>query len=145
MGTIRNLANRFRALDFELIKQESLRETVTEVPELNREQLRKGQLSDGNLIRPQLDNPVYAVSKQTKGGIAPFMTPDLLNTGAFQEQITTTITAKTIKTFSLDLKAPKLELKYTPLIYGLDTPNMGKYAQSVRPVLFEKLRAATVG
>lgn len=147
MGTIKNLANRFKALNFDLIKQESLRETApSAIPQYNREQLRAGQLSDGNLITPQLGSLTYALTKENKGGKAPFMTPDLFETGSFQADITTTITSKTIKTFSLDLKGPSLQLKYSPLIYGANPSNLSKYAtQDLQPVLHKKLREATVG
>lgn len=146
MGTINQLYIRFKSLNFELIKQLSLRETVSEVPELNRAQLKAGKRSDDKLIRPQLASRIYALDKQRLGGTAPFLTPDLLNTGAFQKDITTIITTKTIKTFSLDLKAPALELKYSPFIYGLSKENTIKYALgSVLPILSAKLKAATVG
>lgn len=146
MGTIKNLANRFKSLNFDLIKQESLRETVPQnAPEFNRDQLRQGKKADGNLITPQLGSLTYALTKENKGGIAPFMTPDLIDTGGFYKGITTIITSKTIRTFSLDLKAPKLELKYSPLIYGLSTENLSKISQIVQPVLHKKLREATVG
>lgn len=151
MGTIKNLADRFKiaAANWEVIKQESLRETAPAIiPVYNREQLRSGQLSDGNPITPQLENVIYALDKEAKNGLngRSLLTPDLYNEGNFQGDVTTTITAKTIKTFSLDLKAPKLELKYSPLIYGANPKNLSKYAiEDLRPVLFSKLKAATVG
>lgn len=150
MGTIANLANRFKALNFELIKQEALRETVSEVPELIREQLKSGQRSDGNPITPKLDNIAYALKKEAVNGLngRSLLTPDLLNTGSYQEKITSIITAKTIKSFSLDLKSEALDLKYgekSPLL-KLNEANTSKYAlDSVKPVLFSKLKAATVG
>jgi len=147
MGTIANLTNRFKALNFDLIKQESLRETAPLIiPEMTREQMRQGQRSDGNPIVPKLEDIRYAIDKEANGGLAPFLTPDLFHTGEFQENIITTITAKTIKTFSIDLKAPKLELRYTPLIYGANSANLAKYAtENLQPVLLSRLKAATVG
>lgn len=149
MGTIANLANRFKALNFDLIKQESLRETAPFIiPVMNREQLRSGQLTDGSAIVPPLSNLQYALDKEAENGLngRSLLTPDLYHTGEFQSEITTTITAKTIKTFSLDLKGPSLELKYSPKIYGANPANLSKYAiQNLRPVLFAKLKAATVG
>lgn len=149
MGTIKNLATRFKALNFDLIQQESLRETAPLViPGMNRDQLKSGKKSDGNPIIPPLENITYALDKEATNGLngRSLLTPDLLKTGAFQSEITTIITAKTIKTFSLDLKGEKLELKYTPLIYGANKENLSKYAtKDLRPVLFQKLKAATVG
>lgn len=149
MGTIANLANRFKALDWDLIKQTSLRETAPNIiPQMNRGQLKSGQLNDGSPIEPPLSNTAYALDKEKKHGLngRSLFTPDLLDTGAFQSEITTTITAKTIKTFSLDLKGEELELKYSPKIYGANPTNLSKYAiEDLRPVLFQKLRTATVG
>lgn len=149
MGTIHNLSSRFTALKFETIKQESLRETAPNIiPELNRQQLKSGQRADGQTITPSLSNVIYARDKENKNGLngRSLLTPDLYNTGSFQSQITTTVTAKTIKTFSIDLKAAKLELKYSPYIYGANSQNLSKYAtEDLQSVLIWKLKAATVG
>lgn len=151
MGTIRNLANRvsLAAQQWETTKQVAIRETAPQTfPQLNREQLRKGQLSDGNPISPPLANITYALDKENKNGAngRSLLTPNLFDTGAFQGSITTTVTRLSIKTFSLDLKAPKLQLKYSPLIYGLQPNNLTKYAtETLKPVLFEKFRSQTVG
>lgn len=149
MGTIHNLASRFKALNFENIKQEAIRETAPEIfPILNRAQLKSGKLSNGNPITPKLDNVAYALKKETLNGLngRTLLTPDLKNTGEFYADITTTVTAKTIKTFSLDTKSPALELKYSPFIFGLNSANLAKYAkENLQPVLMAKLKAATVG
>lgn len=149
MGTIRNLSARvsIAAKQWDNTKQTALRETAPDAfPALNKKQLRLGQRSDGQLIKPDLQSKVYSADKATTGGTAPFGTPDLFHTGAFYSEITTTVTKLSLKTFSLDLKAPKLELKYSPLIYGLNPANLTKYAtETLKPVLFEKFRSQTVG
>lgn len=146
MGTIRNLSDRFKALDFELIKQQSLIETAPQIMEMTEQQMRIGERSDGYNIIPDLQDLHYSLQKKEAGGIAPFETPDLFNTGQFYKGLRTSIGLKTINTYSLDTKAPKLEEKYTPLIYGANEINLSKYAvEDLKPVLLEKLKAATVG
>lgn len=146
MGTIRNLANRFKALDFELIKQQALIETAPQIiPEMTEQQMRLGQRSDGEMIG-YLKDKHYAEGKTLSGGLAPPGEVDLRLTGAFQKSIRTVVTKLTLKTYSLDTKAPKLEKWYGQLIYGANKQNLSKYAtEDLRPVLFEKLKSATVG
>lgn len=149
MGTIHNLASRFASLNFDQIKQQSLRETAPAIiPEMNIEQLKHGKLSDDNPIVPKLENITYAIDKENKNGLngRTLLTPDLKNTGGFYEGITTTVTRLTIKTFSIDLKSPKLEARYSKLIYGPNTANLSKYAiEDLKPVLMSKLKTATIG
>lgn len=147
MGTIHNLATRFKNLNFEAIKQQALIETAPEIiPEMTERQMREGKRSDGELITPDLQSREYALLKLEAGGIAPYKTPDLRNSGSFQAAIRTVITPKAIRTYSLDSKATKLELKYTPLIYGANAANLTKYAtENLFPTLMGKLKAETVG
>lgn len=147
MGTIKNLANRFKALDWYAVKEQSLIETAPQaIPEHTEQQMRLGQRSDGEMIG-YLENSHYAMQKKLAGGLAPQGEVDLRNSGSFQAGLRTVVTPQlNLKTYSLDTKAEKLELKYTPLIYGANPKNLSKYAtQDLQPVLMAKLKAATVG
>lgn len=146
MGTIHNLASRFAALNFDLIKQQSLIETAPQViPEMTEQQQRLGQRSDGEMIG-YLQDPVYAMGKTESGGQAPPGEVDLRLTGSFQAGLRTVVTKVSLKTYSLDLKADKLEKKYTPLIFGANKENLTKYAkENLLPDLMTKLKTATVG
>lgn len=147
MGTIRNLTNRFKALNFAVIKHQALVETAPEIiPEMTEQQQRSGIRSDGEFIEPDLQNNIYAKRKIESGGMAPFGIPDLRNSGNFQRNLRTVITEVSLKTYSLDTKADELEKKYTPLIYGATKENLAIYAkENLLPVLMGKLKAATVG
>lgn len=146
MGTINNLYKRFAALDFELIKQQALIETAPQIiPEMTEQQQRLGQRSDGEMIG-YLHDPIYAEGKTLSGGLAPPGEVDLRLTGDFQAGLRTVVTKISLKTYSLDLKAEKLEKKYTNLIYGANKENLAKYAiDDLQPVLLQKLKAQTVG
>lgn len=147
MGTIRQLTARFQALDYEAIKQQSLIETAPQIiPEMTEQQQRKGQLSTGEQIHPLLRDKTYALLKLEAGGKAPSGVPDLRNSGAFQSGLRTVVTDKALKTYSLDVKAQKLELRYSAYIYGANSANLSIYAkENLYPVLIEKLKTATVG
>ncbi len=149
MGTIRNLTDRFKlaAANWEEIKQQALIETAHGViPEMTEQQMRLGETSTGDPIKPDLADVHYALQKQEAGGQAPYKVPDLRVMGTFQAGLRTTIGKLTINTYSIDTKAEKLELKYTPLIYGANPANLAKYAiENLRPALMEKFKAATVG
>jgi hypothetical protein len=146
MGTIHNLASRFAALNYEVVKQQALIETAPQViPEMTEQQMRIGQRSDGEMIG-YLKDAHYAEGKTMSGGLAPPGEVDLRLTGDFQAGLRTVVTNVSLKTYSLDLKAPKLEKWYTPLIYGANAENLSKYAkENLLPDLMGKIKAATVG
>lgn len=148
MATIHSFATRFNAAAsaWNEIKQQALIETALEtVPEMTESQLRLGELSTGDLLHPDLASTPYALRKQESGSHAPYGIPDLLQSGNFYSKIRTTIGPKTINTYSLDIKAPALELKYTRYIYGYNDANRQKYAiEFLKPVLFQKLKTAAV-
>jgi hypothetical protein len=147
VGTINNLAKRFAALNYEVVKQQALIETAPQViPEMTEQQMRRGETSTGEPIKPDLADVHYALLKQEAGGQAPYKTPDLRNSGSFQSGLRTLVTATALKTYSLDTKSEKLELKYTPKIYGANPENLSKYAkENLLPDLMGKIKAATVG
>lgn len=146
MGTIRNLTNRFKAINFAVIKHQALIETAPEIiPEMTEQQQRIGIRSDGEMIG-FLQNNIYAAKKIEAGGQAPRGEVDLRNSGNFQRNLRTVVTEVSLKTYSIDVKADELEKKYTPLIYGATKENLSIYAkENLFPVLMEKLKSATVG
>lgn len=145
MGTIQNLIDRVKSFNYEAAVAESLEETKEAIPELTRDRLITGKLTDGGRIIPLYSSPIYAINKERQNSLAGFLTPDLKLTGEFYASIQTKINTKTFVTFSDDSKAPKLETKYTPLIYGLSDEAKAKYAKIVQPILFAKIKTATVG
>jgi|GEM_PF-5650512 len=146
MGTIHNLAARFKALDFELIKQQSLIETAPGIiPQMTEDQMRYGYDSRQQLIG-QLQSPAYALDKVEWGGSAAPGQVDLHLTGKIYAGLRTSISPTTIDTYSIDFKAPKLEDEYGNRIYGANKANLTKYAiEDLKPVLMQKLKENTVG
>lgn len=148
MGTIRNLSDRFKALYFELIKQQAIAKTIEKVPEYNRQQLKEGQFVTGQPIYPPLKSIRYALDKEKRNGLngRSLLTPDLNLTGSFYEKIVSELTGRSILTDSLDIKATKLEGDYGKDIYGMNQQNTTTYAiEDVKPVLLDLLKSATVG
>src|ERR1700676_856485 len=124
MGTIRNLTDRFKSLDFDHIKQQALIETAPQIiPEMTEQQQRLGQRSDGEAIGYLRDN-AYAEVKIIEGGLARPGEVDLRLHGDFQAGLRTVVTAMSLKTYSLDLKAPRLEKQYGQLIYRANPENL---------------------
>lgn len=150
MGSIRNLSDRFKTLDFNAIKEQSLIKTAPGIiPEMNEQQLSIGQLADGEEFPEKnwLQSKEYAQQKLEAGGMAPFRIPDLKLTGSFYDGVRTVVTPQlSLKTYSIDTKAPKLETKYGSLIFGASPINLAKYAtENLQPVLIKKLKEQTVG
>lgn len=148
MGTIRNLSSRvsIAAAEWNTIKQQALIETAPQViPEMTEQQMRLGQRSDGEIIG-YLHDSHYAEGKTLSGGIAPPGEVDLRLTGDFQAGLRTVVTPLSLRTYSIDTKSEKLELKYSSLIFGANKANLAKYAtEDLRPVLFQKLKSLTTG
>lgn len=140
LKTIHEMAKRFASVNFEQVVRDSFEEKKATIASFNRQNLRKGKLQTGNTIKPDLQSIPYAAKKFNSSGQAPFGTPDLFLTGGFQSDIGVIINKETFTTFSENIKAPKLELKYTPLIYGLPDANKPDFVQVVGPVIFQKVK-----
>jgi hypothetical protein len=145
MGTVRNLLQRFQAFDYDAARQAAVEETKDQIVVFVKQQLKSGYLSTGGRIRPYYATIQYAAKKFNMNRLPGFGTPDLLVTGDFYKGIGVVVTTTSFTTDSTDDKAPKLELAYTSYIYGLSPENLINYGQIVKPVLFEKIKNATVG
>jgi len=132
--------------NYDLAVRETLEETANRVPDYTRDQLHRGEKVDGSKITPLYGNPEYSKLKFADNSAAGLGVPDLYLYGDFYNGIQTKINTKTISTFSIDSKSPKLELKYSPLIYGLNAANKTKYAiMDVKPVLIAKVKTGIFG
>lgn len=148
MSTLRALSNRFQAAvaAYDGTLQEAIEETKDVAVAFNRQQLYSGIKSTGDKITPHYANLKYAAKKYGLNATPGFTNPDLYVTGAFYLGIGVVVNQKSLTFDSTDSKAPKLELEYTPQIYGLTKENKSAYSlESVKPVLFAKIKAQTTG
>jgi hypothetical protein len=105
---------------------------------MNVGQLRQGKRKDNSLITPKLRSRKYSKEKKSKGGGAPFGTPDLIDRGDFAKSYYTKKTKDTLIIDATDEKTPKLVKKYSTKkanIMGLDTENMKELRNIIKPKL----------
>ena len=105
--------------NIEKYKSNSIDDALPYLADLNIEQRAKGLNSDGQLITPGLRNEAYANAKKSRGGRAPFGTPDLKDTGDFNSGQYAKKAGKMINFGSTDEKNSDLVAKYGEKIHGL--------------------------
>ena len=105
--------------NIEKYKSNSIDDALPYLADLNIEQRAKGLNSDGKLITPGLRNEAYANAKKSRGGRAPFGTPDLKDTGSFNSGQYAKKSGKMINFGSTDEKNSDLVAKYGEKIHGL--------------------------
>ena len=105
--------------NIEKYKSNSIDDALPYLADLNIEQRAKGLNSDGQLITPGLRNEAYANAKKSRGGRAPFGTPDLKNEGDFNSGQYAKKSGKMINFGSTDEKNSDLVAKYGEKIHGL--------------------------
>lgn len=100
-------------------KSAAIDESLPYFADLNIEQRLQGKKADGQMITPELRNEKYAAAKLSKGGKAPFGTPDLKNDGDFNSGQFVKKQGKTLLFSSTDDKNSDLVAKYGEEIHGL--------------------------
>lgn len=145
LQTIRKVAQNAQRINFDAIVRDSFEQTKGLIASFNKDNLKKGFLATGDPIRPEYGSIPYAAKKFNENGMAPFGTPDLFLTGAFQDAINIKVNAKSFTTFSTDSKASKLELKYSSKIYGLPVIKNSEYVETIKPIIVEKIKRELFG
>ena len=105
--------------NIEKYKSNSIDDALPYLADLNIEQRLKGLNADGQLITPGLRSEAYANSKKSRGGRAPFGTPDLKDTGDFNSGQYAKKSRKMINFGSTDYKNKYLVARYGEKIHGL--------------------------
>ena len=106
--------------NIEKYKSNSIDDALPYLADLNIEQRLKGLNADGQLITPGLRSEAYANAKKSRGGRAPFGTPDLKDTGDFNSGQFVKKQGKTLLFSSTDDKNKDLVEKYGEEIHGLN-------------------------
>lgn len=142
MATIHEMLRRAQSIDLQAIGVSVVVATKDELIKLNKEQLMdKGE--DKNLIKlKSYQNASYARRKNQRNPFPGLGTPDLYNTGSFQNAFQLKINSKnSFDIFSNDSKSSDLQKKYGKAIFGISEPNRQEYADEfMQPALVREVK-----
>lgn len=142
MSTIHEMLRRAQSIDLQAIGVSVIVDTKDELIKLNKEQLMdKGE--DKNLVKlKSYRSASYARKKNQRNPFPGLGTPDLYNTGAFQNAFQLKINSKnSFDIFSSNSKSSDLQKKYGAAIFGVSDPNKQEYADEyMQPALVREVR-----
>ena len=101
------------------------------IEELNREQLRSGERSDGSMMPP------YSPRSKSKNAPGPIQ---LFDTGLFYSGIETAVDGDGIELIGTDSKTRKLKGKYGEMILGLNDESLIILKKEMIPLIILRLR-----
>jgi len=131
MGTIKNLLDKVSSLDLRGQVPEIVKQTSFEIEALNKEQLYRGEDSQGYELSPLYRNKYYSRKKRSMNPKAGAGVPDLFLTGAFYKGFGVLVDPDTFEVDSVDSKSEKLKTKYGQKIFGLQPKSKGIYSSGV--------------
>ena len=105
--------------DMDKYKRDAIKDSLDYLADLNIEQRLQGKDATGKEISPLLRSEAYARAKKAKGGLAPFGTPDLKDTGEFNSGQYVRYQKDRLIFDSKDKKNADLVAKYGEEIHGL--------------------------
>ncbi|GGG97315.1 hypothetical protein [Pedobacter zeae] len=126
----RIFSERLRAIGYNEILKESIKQHEAEIADLNTEQMNKGIKGDGTEIG-EYANIAY------KGRLKPV---DLYDTGSFHEKVYVELYDNAMEMNSKDSKTEKLIKKYGEGILDLTDENVRNTAEIVKSTMIEKVR-----
>lgn len=119
---VRSLRNNINRLDLNRATEKAMKAREEDISELNRDQLRQGQRSDGTFLPPYSSNSVSKFGK-TPGPIK------LFETGDFYKGIKPEFKKEEFNITDLDNKTDMLQDRYGESILGLSNLSIGELAQ----------------
>ena len=131
--TVRQYHRKLKGLDLNYLKEEAVLQSKEEIIEANREQLREGRSAKGQLIRPSYSMGYRSRKARMASYRAPFGTPDLFLTGAFQGDMDVVVENGEYDVISWDDKNAILQTMYDDL-FGLTAESIEK----VRKIVTER-------
>lgn len=138
-----NLLDRLDKVNIKSTIVMCLEQSQYEIIAFNRGQLHAGQDNTGGLIDRKYKRKQYALFKEELNPVPGYGTPDLYVSGNFYNGIGVVVNSSqwNFTISSSDSKAPKLELKYSTDIYGLDPENTEYLSQEIiKPKIIDSLR-----
>lgn len=143
--TIRELNKKFQSFNIESEALKAIDRTKDIAVQKNRDQLYlHSQRSDGSYLQEYRDLEFYATYKNRINHAPGFGSPDLYDTGSFQNRMYAIIRGGFLHFDSRDVKTPKLVEQYGSHIFGLTKKNLNDYAtEEVRREFTSRLKSAT--
>lgn len=139
MGTIRDLKNALKKVNLNTMIVNSIDQTKDALVNFNKEELKHGRDSKGLLLSPEYALFDYALRKYQQNSLPGFGNPDLFLTGAFYRGFYASVGFTGIYTLdSSDSKTDGLQRKYGQYIFGVNTKDIGIYAQEIFYPEFQK-------
>jgi len=123
-------SERLKAIAYDQLMKESIKEHESEIADLNTEQMNKGIKGDGSEIG-QYANIAY------KGRLKPV---DLYDTGSFHDKVYVELYDDVFEMNSRDEKTEKLIGKYGEEILDLTEQNKNVTSEIIKPTFIEKVR-----
>lgn len=137
MGTIKNLCDACKALDFKKSVEDAVTNSGSALIDYNRRQLyERSEKADGENLAPY-NSILYALYKESLNPKPGLMHPDLYLTGGFQRAFTLVVKDYKYEVDSTDSKSDMLKDKYGENIFGLSPTSKESY---VPGELFEALK-----
>ena len=134
MGTIKEVYESYKKVNADKVFSEAVFDTSDEANELNRKQLKAGELSNGALL------PYYSTVSQDLFG-KDNIRIQLFDSGEFQKAFDTYPTKKgAIVSTSLDEKADMLAERYGSDIFGLTEKNRINYVEILQNKMIEIIK-----
>ncbi|MDR1340831.1 MAG: hypothetical protein LBK58_12370 [Prevotellaceae bacterium] len=128
--TIDEVLRLYQAIDPVQMAKDLVNANEGNILDINRNQLRIGFDSEGNVVRPKYARAAYARKKQKMGSRAPYATPDLLYSGRFYNSLKFDAG---FRVYSDGVPyAPWLRQHYGGDIYGFNDRNLGLYRSMYR-------------
>jgi len=134
MGTIKEVYESYKKVNADKVFSEAVFDTSNEANELNRKQLKAGELSNGELL------PYYSTVSQDLFG-KDNIRIQLFDSGEFQKALDTYPTKNgAIVSTSLDEKADMLAERYGSDIFGLTEKNRINYVEILQNKMIEIIK-----
>lgn len=118
MTTAAEMLRRFEKVNLTELLGEVVAENPQLLTDLNRKQLKEGQNKEGRTLNKYRSSS-YAKRKNEMNPAPGLGNPDLYLTGAFQSSFVVDVRGDDVVFSAGDSKAPALEAKYGPAIFGL--------------------------
>lgn len=126
--TVRELYTKFKSFDTQKEGRRAIERTKDAAVDLNREQLYFSSMrSDGSYLQAYRSE-FYAEYKERKNPSPGFGSPDLYDTGSFQNKMFAVVKGDELTFDSKDSKTADLVKKYGKLIFGLTSKSLDEYA-----------------
>ena len=144
MATIHEMLRRAQSIDLQAIGVSVIVDTKDALIDLNKSQLMdKGEDKNSKKLKSYKPTTgAYARRKNQRNPFPGLGTPDLYNTGAFQNAFQLKINSKnSFDIFSSNSKSGDLQKKYGKAIFGVSDPNKQEYADEyMQPELVREVR-----